>query len=115
MTEPPVGMGPPGDEEPPPPAGFGWAILLAFAGVFSFIVFAVATFLFLGNQNLLDIGTNRGQILLAIVLAGVAFIGGGALCFIRSPRWRGFGIGLMIGWALLSIVSAGVCTGLSRF
>ncbi|WP_353650360.1 hypothetical protein ABLG96_05380 [Nakamurella sp. A5-74] len=49
------------------------------------------------------------------IFAGLVFLGGGGLCFVRSPGARGFGIGLMTGWALLSITTAGVCTGLQKF
>jgi hypothetical protein len=31
----------------------------------------------------------------------------------RKPWSQGLGMGLMIGWALVSIVSAGFCTGLN--
>ncbi len=49
----------------------------------------------------------------AIVLALIAFGGGGALLFVKSPWARGIGMGLMIGWALTSIITVGFCTGLN--
>jgi hypothetical protein len=46
-----------------------------------------------------------------IVLAGCTLLAGGAACRVRSAPARAFGISLMLGWAVLSIVSAGQCTG----
>lgn len=46
------------------------------------------------------------------IFAGLVFVVGGGLCFVRSPRARGLGIGLMAGWAMLSITTGGICTGL---
>ncbi len=50
-----------------------------------------------------------------IVVSVLLFVVGGGLCFIPTPRYRGLAVGLMTGWAILSIVSAGVCTGFTRF
>ena len=49
----------------------------------------------------------------AAILALIAFAGGAGLIALRRPWARGLGMGLMIGWALLSIVSVGYCTGLN--
>lgn len=49
----------------------------------------------------------------AVVLALVGLGAGIGLCFVRKPWSRGLGLGLMIGWALWSILSAGFCTGLN--
>jgi hypothetical protein len=50
----------------------------------------------------------------AIVLAVIAFVGGGALLVVKKTPWsRGIGMGLMIGWALTSIFTVGICTGLN--
>lgn len=44
----------------------------------------------------------------------VAGLGAGiVLVVLRKPVALGLGLGLMIGWALASIVSAGYCTGLN--
>jgi len=44
-----------------------------------------------------------------------ALVGGGLLLFVprNSPPARGFGIGMMVSWAALSIFTAGLCTGLN--
>ncbi|GAA3181865.1 hypothetical protein [Nonomuraea roseoviolacea] len=49
----------------------------------------------------------------AVVLALVGLGAGAGLLFVRRPWTTGLGLGLMIGWALWSIVSAGFCTGIN--
>jgi hypothetical protein len=49
----------------------------------------------------------------AMLLAAIAFGGGGALLARPSPTAKGLGLGLMIGWALTSVFTAGFCTGLN--
>lgn len=50
----------------------------------------------------------------AVVLALVGLGAGIGLCLVRDKVWtRGTGLGLMIGWALWSILTAGLCTGLN--
>ena len=53
---------------------------------------------------------------IGVAAAFLAILGLGAglvLAFLRKPWALGLGLGLMIGWALASIVSAGFCTGLN--
>ncbi|TMR90754.1 hypothetical protein EJK15_53660 [Nonomuraea basaltis] len=49
----------------------------------------------------------------AAVLALIGLGGGVGLLCIRRPWTKGLGLGLLIGWALWSILSAGLCTGLN--
>lgn len=59
---------------------------------------------------------DQGKVLLvfgAVLLAVVAFGGGFALWKTGSPVPKGIGLGLMIGWALTSILTVGYCTGLN--
>ncbi|UCZ59140.1 hypothetical protein [Mycolicibacterium phocaicum] len=59
---------------------------------------------------------DQGKVLLgfgAALLALVAFGGGFALWKTGSPVPKGLGLGLMIGWALTSILTVGYCTGLN--
>jgi hypothetical protein len=64
-------------------------------------------------------GSNDGSFSTWIVAAGavlLALVGLGAgagLLFVRRPWATGSGLGLMLGWALWSIVTAGLCTGLN--
>jgi len=49
----------------------------------------------------------------AAALALIAFAGGFWLVSLRRDWTKGLGLGLMIGWALISVISAGYCTGLN--
>lgn len=49
----------------------------------------------------------------AALLAFLAFGGGFALWKTGNPASKGLGLGLMIGWALTSILTVGYCTGLN--
>jgi hypothetical protein len=49
----------------------------------------------------------------AAILAAIGLGLGVVLLLLRKPWAKGLGMGLMIGWALASIVSAGWCTGLN--
>jgi hypothetical protein len=49
----------------------------------------------------------------AVVFALIAFGGGAALLALHKPWAKGLGLGLMIGWALTSIFTVGICTGLN--
>lgn len=117
MSEPPHFTSPPPPYQGEPPGRNDRAAALmatASVGIVAFIVLDfVAIGIVMDSGALVFTETRAAQITLAVLLAGVAFGGGGALCFVRAPWARGFGIGLMIGWALLSIVSGGLCTGLN--
>ncbi|MBO0679378.1 hypothetical protein JRC04_18085 [Mycolicibacterium sp. S2-37] len=51
------------------------------------------------------------------VTAGLLFLiafGGGSILLVKgSPHGRGIGLGLMVGWALTSLVTVGICTGIN--
>jgi hypothetical protein len=49
----------------------------------------------------------------AVALALIAFGGGTILLLLRSPYAKGIGLGLMIGWALTSVLTVGFCTGIN--
>jgi hypothetical protein len=57
--------------------------------------------------------SNKIMVFAAVLLALIAFGGGAALLSSRSPNARGLGIGLMVGWALMSLFTAGFCTGIN--
>ncbi|MCV7343761.1 hypothetical protein H7J91_04820 [Mycolicibacterium rhodesiae] len=64
----------------------------------------------------LSMSDGRGHgtlILAAVVLALIAFGGGGVLLATTKANGKGLGLGLMIGWAVLSVISVGFCTGLN--
>ncbi|MCV7170698.1 hypothetical protein H7I41_12310 [Mycobacterium manitobense] len=49
----------------------------------------------------------------AVMLLLIAFGGGAALLRSANPGARGLGLGLMIGWAVTSLVTVGFCTGIN--
>jgi hypothetical protein len=119
MTFPPPGP-PPGQDPlaggPPPSRGrptisAGMAVL----GVFVYFVFNfVAGFVGFVAEGARSTGSPHfGIIGTAILLVLVAFGGGGAMLASHNSNARGFGLGLMIGWALTSLFTVGICTGLN--
>jgi hypothetical protein len=107
MTEPP---GPPFQPEPPgpPPSAkreISWGAFIG--GIFLIIPVSL-----LGSVVVMTGQTGWFQQWGPLILiAGIAF-GLGTFLFMRAdPAARGIGLGIMAGWAILSIVSAGFCTG----
>lgn len=110
----PPGFGPGGPPGPPyRQSGSGWAVFgTAVAGVF--IMGMINLGVALGVLMIAEmIGSDVAIGIGAALLAMIAFIGGFALIRVRRPWTKGLGLGLMIGWALISVVSAGYCTGLN--
>ena len=105
---PPPGWYPP---PPPPPNNTGTVVGLAVVGVLLF----GAINLVVGLVIIVLASDYRGAVVGvgAVILALIAFGGGAGLIALRRPWTKGLGIGLMIGWALLSITSVGFCTGLN--
>ncbi|MFI6921412.1 hypothetical protein ACIBIZ_15790 [Nonomuraea spiralis] len=100
---------------PPPPSGRDSTLVLIatlVAGLFAYsavnviVFFAVFIAVFDGGNKALVIGA-------AVLLAVVGLGGGLGFGLVRRPWSRGLGLGLAIGWALWSMLSAGVCTGLN--
>ncbi|MFI9593592.1 hypothetical protein [Nonomuraea sp. NPDC052265] len=101
---------------PPPPPGSRDAtiILIAMlvAGVFAYSVVngIVGFFIFFSAIG----GANKGVVIGGAVLLAVVGLGGGlGFGLVRRPWSRGLGLGLAIGWALWSMLTAGICTGLN--
>ncbi|MEU8150077.1 hypothetical protein [Nonomuraea sp. NPDC048901] len=81
---------------------------LAFAGAFGYwILNVIVGLIVVSMSSTVAIGVAAG--LLAVVGIGAGIV----LVVLRRPWALGLGLGLMIGWALASIVSAGYCTGLN--
>ncbi|WP_433436255.1 hypothetical protein [Nonomuraea sp. CA-141351] len=97
-----------------PPASTGVLIALMFAGLAIYsvlnVVIGVLVVVGMGSDD-----ANATPYLIAgtVVLALIGLGAGIGLLFVRRPWTKGIGLGLMIGWALWSIVSAGYCTGLN--
>ncbi|MGW0249102.1 hypothetical protein ACWDYH_20950 [Nocardia goodfellowii] len=119
----PRGPQPPGDWQPYPPPGWQGPppksndglvqVLMALTGAFGYLLVnsVVAFFLFI---TALEHSTNTVPIALGAV-GGVllAFGGGTALILLRKPWSKGLGLGLMIGWALMTVCTVGFCTGVN--
>jgi hypothetical protein len=58
------------------------------------------------NGNVMLAGT-------AVMLFLIAFAGGAGLLASRNRYAKGLGLGLMIGWALTSLLTVGFCTGIN--
>jgi membrane-bound ClpP family serine protease len=112
MTTPPPGENP---YYPPRPPSSRIAVGMVFVGAPVYVVINVVigftAFIFAGsttNQN-----ANWVFGIAALVLAFVAFGAGGGLLAAPNRNAKGFGLGLMVGWALTSIFTVGICTGLN--
>ncbi len=136
MTNPPPGPPPPDGWRPPdwPPPGYpydmnrpypGWqpppskpsggeifGAAIAGMALYAGINTVVGPLVLFGLANAVapKIAFAAGAVMLGLI----AFAGGGALLFVKKSAWaRGIGLGLMIGWALTSIFTVGICTGLN--
>lgn len=104
MTTPP-----PGDDQDPPGRA-RISVGMVFLGSFLYCVVNVMTAFAVVTASG---GGHAAVVGGAVVLALGALGGGGALLATSNSSARGLGLGLMIGWAFLSVVSVGFCTGLN--
>lgn len=88
--------------------GSGAGCLMGGAGVVAFAVLNV-----LIGFAALSTSEEAAILFGALMLGAAAFGGGGLMIAVGRRQLKAFGIGLMIGWALLSVISAGYCTGLN--
>lgn len=109
-----TGPGPPYPPYPPPPPPRKISVAMVFVGAVIYAalntVLGFAAFIVAGSQT-----TSANPILgaAAVILALIAFGAGAALLAVKSPQAKGIGLGLMIGWALTSLVTVGFCTGIN--
>ncbi|WP_246540891.1 hypothetical protein [Mycobacterium spongiae] len=98
---------------PRPRKSSGELAVAAVVGAFIYfgINLLVALMVLLGLAEAME--SNVAIVIGAIALGFIAFGAGGVLVALRNPWARGIGLGLMIGWALTSIVTAGFCTGVN--
>jgi hypothetical protein len=129
LRQPPGYLPPRGDHPQPygyPPPGsypYGGApkpepritIAMVFVGPFLYaaINLVVGFMAVIASNGVDHQDSNKVLVFAAVLLALIAFGGGAALLRSRSPNARGLGIGLMVGWALVSLFTAGFCTGLN--
>ncbi|WP_280456957.1 hypothetical protein [Nocardia carnea] len=104
---------PPGDQ---PPRGSGseiagWAVAGAFVFILGNTVYGFFALVFAGGQGergfpvIIGMATALG-ILVAFGVGALLIRGG-------TPGEKGFGMGMMIGWALVTICTVGFCTGVN--
>jgi hypothetical protein len=113
MTMPPP---PPGWQPGPPPRPSGDGALLAGmaatgAALFIAVNAVVGFFVLLGAVD-----SSTGNTVVAIAAVGsalVAFGGGTLLILTKNTIAKGMGMGLMIGWALVTVCTVGFCTGVN--
>ncbi|MEV5557201.1 hypothetical protein AB0L44_26390 [Nonomuraea wenchangensis] len=112
---PPPPPPPPPPFPPPPPQGqgpeprnTGVIVGLAFAGLFGYVVINFFVGLVaISVAQTVAFAVGAGFLALVGLGVGVTFL------LLRKSWSIGLGLGLMMGWALVSIVSAGWCTGLN--
>lgn len=94
----------PGGEPEERPSG--WSPGLTILGMLAFVPLNIV--IGLGVLTLTD-----GNFTVMAVSLGVVTFGVGVVLVLRpSIKVRSFGAGLMLGWALVTLVSGGLCTGI---
>ncbi|WP_436491913.1 hypothetical protein [Actinokineospora sp. HUAS TT18] len=78
------------------------------------VLVGAAAFLPLDLMVLLIVHSGGGTALSTVVLLGLAVFGGGLILVLTPNRSaRGFGIGLLLGWVIVTVVTGGAFTGLA--
>ena len=71
------------------------------------VVFGALTPVLLVLLALAGLAVILPVVLFGPVVAGALLIGRGG-----TPQWRGYGLGLLIGWGVLLVVGAGLCVAI---
>lgn len=106
---------PPGYPPSRPSNDTGIVIGFAFVGITVSVV--VNILVMIAALSLVGVDSNNGNDgtqflwISGVLSVVIAFGGGGALIAIKKPWTKGMGIGLMIGWALMSIL-VGFCVSI---
>lgn len=98
---------------PPPASRISIGMVFGGSAAWAIINLTVALGAILASA---DGTTDSNNVILgtaALLLVGIAFGGGGGLLATRNRYAKGFGLGLMIGWALTSLFTVGFCTGIN--
>lgn len=119
---------PSGQSSVPPPAGgpkpspnarsrgksVGLIVGLGFAGLVAYSIVNAILGILIFVSTLDENGPNYPVIISCTIFLALFGLGAGAgLQFLRKPWATGLGVGFLVGWALWSILSAGICTGIS--
>lgn len=91
--------------QPPPKSSGGAVVGMTFGGVFVFWVMTFGTFLVLENAMSGGFSPDTRATVVAIVMSVVGLGGGLALTVLGRDWVRGLGIGFMIGWATVAIMT----------
>ena len=97
----------------PPPSRISIGMVFAGCGIWAIINVIVALVAILASAGAASGSDNVILGTAALGLIATAFGGGGALLAARNRHAKGLGLGLMIGWALTSLFTVGVCTGIN--
>ncbi|WKG02315.1 hypothetical protein [Mycolicibacterium sp. HK-90] len=102
---------------PPPPPPRRISVLMVILGPFLYaalnLVIGFAAFAGAAAADTSGGSANAVVGGAALLLALIAFGGGTLLLLSKNPTARGLGVGLMVGWALVSLFTAGICTGIN--
>jgi hypothetical protein len=109
---PPPGY-PYGPPPPKPKSRIHIGMVFAGSAIYFVINFFIGFAAFAVAGSAVSDGINVALLSAAVLLAVIAFGGGGGLLAVRSPYAKGLGLGLMIGWALTSVFTVGICTGIN--
>ncbi|WP_238391017.1 MULTISPECIES: hypothetical protein [unclassified Mycolicibacterium] len=114
----PVYQYPPGyPYGPPPQPERRISVVMVILGPFLYaalnLVIGFAAFIGAGAADSAGGSTNAVLGGAAVLLAFIAFGGGTVMLLSKNPTAKGLGIGLMVGWALVSLFTAGFCTGIN--
>lgn len=112
---PPPPPGHPYGPPPPPKSRISIGMVLIGPILYATINLILGFMAFFAAGSYDSQGGNPNIVLAAaaVSLAVLAFGGGFLLLRQSSPHAKGLGIGLMIGWALVSLCTAGFCTGVN--
>ncbi|WP_231395930.1 hypothetical protein [Mycobacterium sp. URHD0025] len=124
---PPAAPPPPGYPPYPYPPGYPYgpppqpprriSVPMVILGPFLYaalnLVIGFAAFIGAGAADSSGGSTNAVFGGAALLLAFIAFGSGTLMLLSKNPTAKGLGIGLMVGWALVSLFTAGFCTGIN--
>lgn len=124
---PPAAPPPPGYPPYPYPPGYPYgpppqpprriSVPMVILGPFLYaalnLVIGFAAFIGAGAADSSGGSTNAVFGGAALLLAFIAFGAGTLMLLSKNPTAKGLGIGLMVGWALVSLFTAGFCTGIN--
>lgn len=100
---------------PQPPRRISVPMVILGPFLYAALNLVIGFAVFIGAGTADSSGGSANAVLVggALLLAFIAFGGGTLMLLSKNPTAKGLGIGLMVGWALVSLFTAGFCTGLN--